>query len=175
MRNFAEQDQFGGKIHDENRLRCRARDRDGDPVPGTFLNAIILLACILTYLLNEAVLKDSGSAFFRSHFNDVLAAPILLAFSNLLAADGTASRRFVSSVPGSLLIVGAATITWEVLTPHVLRRSVADPFDALSYATGAVGYLLVSRTARPSNGGSCQRNFSERLGSFRRAKASKDR
>lgn len=138
----------GGSQHDENRLWRRIGNRDGNPVPGPVLNALFLITGGLGYLLNVTVLKHTGVIFFSSYFNDVLAGAILLAFSNMLAADGTFSKRVVSSFGGGLAIIAAAVIVWEIVTPRVLQRSVGDPADALCYLVGALIYIVTARFCR---------------------------
>jgi hypothetical protein len=132
-------------VHDENWLWRGTGDRDGNRLLCHALDITVLLAGGIAYALNQHI---SAPSFFKSYFDDVLAGAMLCAWSGLMASKGSQAHRFVTSIPGSLFIVGTASLVWECVTPLVLSRSTPDSFDIVAYFSGALIYLVVPRFGR---------------------------
>ena len=84
-----------------------------------------------------------GGAFLDGHLHDMLAPFVLLSWAGMLATGNRAARRWLHSPIGALAITGGAALFWEVLTPILLERSVADVFDVISYFSGTLIFLVV--------------------------------
>ena len=135
-------------MHDEDRLRRSAGDRDGSRVLGHVLDIVVLLAGGVAYAVNR---QFTAPGFFNSYFDDVLAGAMLLAWSSLLASEGTQAHRVVTSVLGSLFIIAAASLVWECVAPLVLSRSTPDGFDVVAYFSGALTYLVLRKFCRSTS------------------------
>lgn len=103
-------------------------------------------------MLNAWVLKPTQGTFFHSHFNDVLAGAIILAFANAIAPADSRAARFVSSLKGSALIIAFAILVWEGLGSWFRTGARADPLDAAAYVIGAAIYLAVAGLERRRSG-----------------------
>lgn len=136
-----------GRGRDEDRMRRRPWHCGRGHLPGAVLNLFLLGLGGCGYLVNQAVLKAANAEFFQYYFNDVLAALILLAWSNLIAG-GTPAARWVGSVGGSAVIIAGASLAWEVGAPWLLATAQSDPWDVLAYAGGGAIYLLLAAGRR---------------------------
>lgn len=112
------------------------------------MNLLLLVIAGCAYLANQLILKGIGVDFFHSYFNDVLAALILLAWSNLIARPAPAVARWVGSISGSAIIIGGASLVWEVATPQLLATSRSDPLDVAAYLVGGAIYVCLVALVR---------------------------
>ncbi|MTI95725.1 MAG: hypothetical protein FH749_09625 [Firmicutes bacterium] len=109
------------------------------------LNLVIIVVVFMVYLFNQLVLKQLTWHFFvHWYINDILAAPLLLGYSNILLALSPYKLRIAGLGPVLLfmLVVG---LFWEVVTPLYKPTSVGDPWDLVAYLTGGGIYLIAFR------------------------------
>ncbi|NLM45185.1 MAG: hypothetical protein GX200_00080 [Firmicutes bacterium] len=106
-------------------------------------------ACIHLFLVNKYCLKRLiNHPFLHFYFHDLLAPLLLLSYSNMLLAWFNFRGRRIRSLPAILLLVLAAGLFWEYVTPLYLPHSTSDPLDLLAYLAGGMLYwLLVSFSA----------------------------
>ena len=101
-----------------------------------FLASVVVYAA---YQLNRRVLHWALPPWLTSYLSDVLCLPVLLSLA--LAAHQLAYGRR-ATLPATW--VGAAwagvALWFEVVWPHWSTQAVADPWDALAYAVGALGF-----------------------------------
>lgn len=108
----------------------------------------MLLSGVTVYAVNTWLAKPYvGGAFLNGHLNDVFAPLVLLSWSGLLAAKETSANRWLHSVTGAIVIVTAASVVWEVLTPHFVSAATGDWLDVICYAAGVLIFVSLHRLA----------------------------
>jgi hypothetical protein len=100
------------------------------------LNILLFFLCVLMYIVNEIFLIHKGG-FFKNHFNDLLAIPLLLSFSSVWAYINkkTLGVWWLSAI--TLL----AMVSWEIITPFIFHHGTSDIKDIYCYTIGYILYL----------------------------------
>lgn len=105
-----------------------------------YLRDPLFVSTCFLYALNRWFLKPRvHSAFLHDHFNDLLlipcALPVLLLLHRVL-------RLRKHDLPPTWSEIGLNLLIWsilfEVLGPHLMRWTVGDPWDVVSYVAGGV-------------------------------------
>jgi len=100
----------------------------------------LFLVCCSLYALNRWLIKPRvHNAFLRFHFNDMLlipcALPVLLWMERKLRLRATDD-------PPTWAEITLYTVFWsilfEVIGPHLMRRTTGDPWDVVVYFVGAI-------------------------------------
>lgn len=99
------------------------------------------------YVVNNLLLKPLAStgllgAFVRGHLNDVLAGLAFMAYTNLLF-DLVRPERRLARLWVMLAYMLCCGLFWEGVAPTLLKPSVSDPWDVVSYLAGAALYWAV--------------------------------
>jgi hypothetical protein len=106
-----------------------------------YLRDGLFLVCCSLYGLNRWMIKPhTHNVFLRFHFDDLLlmpcALPVLLWLQRGL-------RLRDSDVPPTWNELALYTVFWsilfEVIGPHLFRRSTGDPWDVVVYVLGGIG------------------------------------
>ena len=105
-----------------------------------YLGDSLFLGCSALYSLNRWVIKPHvHSAFMRFHFNDCLLIPCAL--PPLLWMQRRLGLRSNDEMP-TVAEISLYTVFWsilfEVIGPHIFRRSTGDVWDMVAYGCGAV-------------------------------------
>ena len=120
------------------------------------LDALVLAACFALFLLVAYALKPLGipgalGGLVNGHLIDIVGGCAFCAYVNLLfdlVHPATRLRRWWQCV---VLIVSCG-LFWEYVAPVLVRPSVSDPLDLVSYVVGALAYAAVDAMARPRLG-----------------------
>jgi hypothetical protein len=113
------------------------------------LNLSIAASTLVIYAANQLILKRLfGNIIVQGYLNDVLASPLLLAYTNALLIMSRRREFVIRSMLGASLLVIPAAAYWEFVAP-LYKKSVSDAYDFLAYVIGAVVYI---RTARALGG-----------------------
>lgn len=108
------------------------------------LNLIILVISSLLYLLNELYFKGLKIEyifyFMNSHFNDLIASLVILAFANLLL--GFVQHR-IDKFKYIILFILGCSIVWEGLGKFARSNAVFDWIDVICYFLGAIIYYII--------------------------------
>lgn len=111
-------------------------------------NMVYIFTVLFLYVLNKVFHAfDSFIPFEFAHFylNDILGGVMFPAYVN--AVFCLSRYRFrAKTVPTIVFISLACSLAWEVIAPHFLSNSTADPLDAVCYACGGLIYLFLLRT-----------------------------
>ncbi len=79
------------------------------------------------------------SPFLHDHFNDVLLIPCALPPLLLLQRWLRLRSHDRAPTPGEIaLYLGVWSILFEVIGPHIMPRTVGDPWDVVAYVAGGV-------------------------------------
>jgi hypothetical protein len=100
---------------------------------------LFILACI-AYVLNRWVLKPHlPSAFFHSHFNDLLLIPCALP-PVLLAQRWLKLRAHDQSPQWDEIAFQAVvwSVLFEWIGPQLMRHATGDPWDVAAYLVGGL-------------------------------------
>lgn len=122
-------------IKDGRRIQNSSRGYIG------YTNINVLLVCIVLFAINTLILK-SHIPWFNNYFNDLLAIPLLLAFSNLLFMVNHKSMRMYHS----LIILIISSWVWEYGYFIVFGKGTVDVIDILMYCIGFCIYNLLHLT-----------------------------
>jgi hypothetical protein len=123
----------------------RAGNRGSDRHHVALLDAIIVFGCAAAYLSNQLYLGPViGGSFLRGHFNDVVAAIALVAFSDALVAMSPFRLALFRRVWPAIALTCFAAAFWELVVPEY-RASVPDWNDVASYFAGTATYLIAVR------------------------------
>lgn len=103
-------------------------------------DGLCLVSCSL-YALNRWIVKPhTHNAFLRFHFNDLLLIPCAL--PPLLLMQRWLGLRTMDDIPAwdeIALYTVFWSILFEVIGPHLMRRSTGDPWDVVVYVLGGIG------------------------------------
>ena len=99
-------------------------------------NFISLLMLTALYAINELFLK-SNVLFFKNHFNDLLAMPLLLNYSEILIKKQL-SKKFI------LLLTLSSGIVWEWLVLLWKPNTTPDIIDVIMYFVGSFLWIIIS-------------------------------
>ena len=119
---------FGG------RFRC--------PASCLRLNLTLAFGIFGLYLLNQFIFKQIGPSFFRFYFNDLLAMPLLLAYSNSLYAIFGKTKYALATPIRILALTLFAALVWEAAAPIFIERSIGDLLDVGAYLVGGALYYM---------------------------------
>ena len=106
-----------------------------------YLRDGLFLVCCSLYSLNRWMIRPhTDNVFLRFHFDDLLlmpcALPVLLWLQRGLRLRATDN-------PPTWNEIALYTVFWsilfEVIGPHLFRRSTGDPWDVVVYVLGGVG------------------------------------
>lgn len=102
-------------------------------------DGLFFSSCTL-YAINRWVLKPRfHSTFLHDHFNDLLlipcALPVLLLIQRCLGLREHDKPPTAGEITLYLLVWSAL---FEVIGPHLFRRSVGDPWDVAAYVAGGI-------------------------------------
>ncbi|MNI12726.1 hypothetical protein D3C73_659200 [compost metagenome] len=109
---------------------------------------IILGLCMALYVLNEIWFKAATTSlkwFFTGYYNDLLASPLLISYSNILLIIFLKKPYF--NFIGLSIFILLAGVYWEYVTP-LYKTSTPDPYDILMYYLGFIVYWIVRTTLR---------------------------
>ncbi|WP_320958796.1 hypothetical protein [Enterocloster asparagiformis] len=100
------------------------------------LNVRMVILGLLLFGVNEVCLKTIVSwSWIHFYFNDLLAGMVFMAYCNLVFLPddprGLGIRR-------GMVLIAAAGVFWEYITPLYLSRSVSDVHDLLAYGIGGL-------------------------------------
>ena len=100
------------------------------------LNVRRVILGLLLFGVNEVCLKTIVSwSWIHFYFNDLLAGMVFMAYCNLVFLPddprGLGIRR-------GMVLIAAAGVFWEFITPLYLSRSVSDVHDLLAYGIGGL-------------------------------------
>lgn len=100
------------------------------------LNVRMIILGLLLFGVNEVCLKTIVSwSWIHFYFNDLLAGMVFMAYCNLVFLPddprGLGIRR-------GMVLIAAAGVFWEFITPLYLSRSVSDVHDLLAYGIGGL-------------------------------------
>jgi len=100
------------------------------------LNVRMVILGLLLFGVNEVCLKTIVSwSWIHFYFNDLLAGMVFMAYCNLVFLPddprGLGIRR-------GMVLIAAAGVFWEFITPLYLSRSVSDVHDLLAYGIGGL-------------------------------------
>lgn len=100
------------------------------------LDARMVMLGLLLFGVNEVCLKKMVSwNWIHFYFNDLLAGVVFMAYCNLVFLPddprGLGIRR-------GMVLIAAAGVFWEFITPLYLSRSVSDVHDLLAYCIGGL-------------------------------------
>lgn len=111
---------------------------------GFRLNLTIVVFALLTYQLNNHVLKGTfSSTFISNYFNDMLGGLLIVAFTNMMASTQMEWRLYLKSVRAIIVFSGLAGVYWEYVAPLYVEESISDPYDVLAYIAGGLAYWLM--------------------------------
>jgi hypothetical protein len=103
-------------------------------------DGLFLISCSLYALNRWGIKPHTHNGFLRFHFNDLLlmpcALPVLLwlqRIMNLRTIDGPPTWNELA------LYTVFWSILFEVIGPHLIRRTTGDPWDAVVYFIGGIG------------------------------------
>ena len=107
--------------------------------------------------MNRFILKESlGWSFLRSYLSDVLAGPVILAYTNLLFVAVGKPEHGLRSFPGTLVFMFLVGMFWEFATPLFRKSAVTDWADILAYLIGGIAYwTMMQLMRREPTGPSC--------------------
>lgn len=105
-----------------------------------------LLGCMLLFFVNKAILCRWNIPLLRNHFNDLLAMPAMLAYSNLVL--GFFKKKAVHQMKPILFLTFGCAFMWEIAAIWIKPDSTCDILDVFCYVTGAVIYQLSQRDRR---------------------------
>ncbi len=108
--------------------------------PLFLLNLKLFILLVGFYLLNQVVPATQGS-FRRMYFNDLLAMPLILSWSQMLLCSKDIKLKIWHMI--SLFVV--CSIAWEVITPMLLSYSIPDILDVFAYVIGTLLYIIFSK------------------------------
>ena len=119
-------------------------DRAARHLRVNFLNIGVIITVISTYTINTFIGKPNfNSQFLHCYLNDLIAMPLILAYTNLLTR-WLGRRPPVVTTPiriGCLTIF--CVIVWEGFAPMLLARSTRDPWDVVVYSIGSCCYFTL--------------------------------
>lgn len=124
-------------------------NRDRRHCRGDFLDVSVVVVVLMMYTANTFYWKPNcDSAFVHGYLNDLLAMPLIVAYTNVLIRwVGRCSAPLVTP-----LAIGGLTafcvVVWEGLTPLLLPTSTADLIDVIAYCLGSCFYYLAVRLGR---------------------------
>jgi hypothetical protein len=106
----------------------------------------ILLLIIGIAAINQTLLKFRFDGvigtFFNYYFNDVLAALLILVWTNVLMS--LIDRQF-DNIFHIFLLTFTIALFWEYVTPLYKSGSTSDVLDVLAYLLGGVIYTIFIR------------------------------
>ena len=100
------------------------------------LNVRMVILGLLLFGVNEVCLKTIVSwSWIHFYFNDLLAGMVFMAYCNLVFLPddprGLGIRR-------GMVLIAAAGVFWEFITPLYLSRSVTEVNELLAYGIGGL-------------------------------------
>ena len=107
-------------------------------------NIAWLVGVMSAYLWNKVCGRHLGIAFLHDYFNDLLAMPAMLAYSNLVLA-AFQKPQFVKG-HAALYVTCICGLLWEVVALWLKPNSVCDWLDFLCYFIGATLYYISLRS-----------------------------
>ena len=108
--------------------------------PLFLLNLKLFIMLVGFYLLNQVV-PTSTTGFRQYYFNDLLAMPLLLAYSQMLLY----SKNIKLNVWHMLGLFIGCSMVWELVTPCFLNYSIPDILDVFAYSVGTLLYIIFSK------------------------------
>ena len=108
------------------------------------LDLTLIISSVLIYAINTWIIKPStGPGFYHYYFNDIFAAIMALAISNIII--GTLTKRFntFTYFPFVFAFVVYASFFWEYITP-LYKQSTTDLLDFLAYGAGGLIYWIIT-------------------------------
>lgn len=111
-----------------------------------YLNSVGAAAGIFLFLLNQFIIKPAAHIFFfHSFFNDIIAAFLLLCYTNLIIHLLRKPVYAVETLFRIVLLILSAGLFWEYVTPLYRTGSYSDPLDLLAYLSGGILYWFILR------------------------------
>ena len=107
-------------------------------------NVLVVIVGIGIYAPYQLYIRSGVDGFMAGQFTDVIAGAII---PSALAAWPGIRKWFelsLRSLPGTLVVTGAAAFSWEVLVPLLDSTSVPDIMDVLAYLLGGTLNWLVA-------------------------------
>jgi len=103
-------------------------------------DGLFLSSCFLYTLNRWGIKPHTHNPFIRFHFNDLLLMPCALPV--LLWMQRGLRLRTIDNPP-AWNEIALYTVFWsiffEVIGPHLLRRTTGDPWDVVVYFVGGIG------------------------------------
>jgi len=113
------------------------------------VDATILMACIVAYGVNRFALKGMfGWRFLHCYLSDILAGPVILAYTNILLVAVRKEAHSLRTLPRILVFMLVAGVFWEFITPLYRKGSVTDYADIAAYLVGGLAYWIMMKTTK---------------------------
>ena len=110
-------------------------------------NVILIALSLVIYFINKLNrLLDFAlfnNIYVNNHLNDVLAAIVILAFSNVLLEK---KYRMIDNLLYIEIFVFCSGVFWEFVTPLYKTDSVSDVLDLVAYCLGGLVYWIVVKS-----------------------------